>query len=485
MEIIYSFIHNYIFGIFILLSYQKILNIKFSKIVYLLGMALIFSGYMFLAHTYIIEPIRAIIGTALLGLLLLLQRQRPFNWAALVLAFLFGYSAWLMSLVLSMVVLAGFLEIASKLLYLYAALFVQALTYLAFHKIIRLKNGIPSIHDSEVKVIIFAVAGIVLAFFGAYHVMFNRLHEANRSLYYAALATLIITISGLAYLIFIFTKRYSERLEAEKQRKELEERNMKLEKDRRALERLHHKYREIVPATIGFHTLLIDKIKSLTETDNDNQAQEVKRYLDLVENLSMEISEEFTLDDMVDEFRGFVLPEEWLPLKIRIVQVIKACEDKGYFAFAQNNATTWGKVTVSQIKFIRLVGNLLSNAVKELDKTGTEEKELRIRFYDDSEFFALEVFDTAHEFPIHILAKLGQRGNSTNGTGDGYAEIFEFLAESGASLIITEGIESGKTAKTVQVVFDHKGRIVIQTGYRYDELNEALVGTRFEVEKIT
>ena len=98
--------------------------------------------------------------------------------------------------------------------------------------------------------------------------------------------------------------------------------------------------------------------------------------------------------------------------------------------------------------------------------------------------FTVGVFDNAHEFPIPILAKLGERGNSTNYSGNGYAEIFEFLAESGASLVIIEQLADNIPAKTVQVMFDGREDVVIRTAYRFEELKTALDGTRFIAERL-
>jgi len=74
------------------------------------------------------------------------------------------------------------------------------------------------------------------------------------------------------------------------------------------------------------------------------------------------------------------------------------------------------------------------------------------------------------------------RNNSTNGTGHGYAEVFDFLAETGASLLIIEQIQSGNPKKIIRVAFDFQERIVIRTSYRYAILKEALRDTRIEVE---
>ncbi|MCL1882535.1 MAG: hypothetical protein FWF81_02110 [Defluviitaleaceae bacterium] len=485
MELAHRFIHNFMLGLLILLSYQKIIHGKKTKTLPLLGGAFIFAVYMFFAYAYIVEPIRAIIGVLILGTLLYLW-QHPTNWAALVLAFLFGYFAWFVSLVISAGIVATTEVLHSELfaafqdreIYYFLLLFSQATTYFALYKAVRLKNGIPSIAAFEIKGIIFAATGIVLSVYGMYHMTINRMYEHIRPLFFAFLIVLIIAILTGGYFMILFSKRHKEKLAAD-------DKHQRALKKLRTLERLQHRYRDLVPAVSASHNVLLDKVKSIAGAEVE-QTQEVTEYLKIVEALNVEFGEEIALDDLVREFKGIVLPVNWLPLKLQIVKMIEECEQtENLFMLARNTATTWEQINVPKVKFTRLVGNLLRNAVRELEQSKTDEKEVLVRFFDDeNNFFAVEVFDTAHAFPISILTRLGERGNSTNGTGNGYVEIFEFLAESGASLIITEQAENGKDTKTIRIVFDGKERLAICTAYRYAELKTTLAGTQFEVERL-
>lgn len=467
MELIYRAASNFALCIVILLAYQKILSDKTIKRSSFICLPLCFSAYMFITY-FLIEPLRTIGGLFILGLFLRIL-QRKVNLAALALSFLCGYFLWIISLVLvapiSMLLFSDFNEWVGLIL-----IFIEIIVYFSAYKLLSFKNGIPHINDSEVKSIIFLALGVILSVWGIFYLSYIQAYEINPPLVMAGFIVLAFVILGCGVFIIHHAKRHRERLALEKKAQSLKEEN--------------HSYSEVAPAVRWTNALLLDKIKEVTEQGDLEKLQEMKQYLSLVGEFSTELSEELSLDDLVKEYRGFSLPAEWLPLKTKIVLTLAECERKEYLAFAKNTATTWEQIQVPKVKFIRLVGNLLKNAVRELEKTRTDEKEILIRFYDENEFFAVEVFDTAHAFPVPVLARLGERGNSTNGTGDGYAEIFEFLAESGASLIITEQAEDGKDTKAIRILFDGKERLVVCSDSRYEELKTALAETRFEVERL-
>jgi len=473
MELVHRVAHQLMLGIFNFWFYFQIINIKPKSKAHLLGITLSIAILLFLLHAYIREPVRIFIGLLAFGFFVY-RREQTASGAALILAFLTGYSITIASLLLSSAISTAF-GIYERELFWVVNIAVKFCAYLTAYRIARTWNGIPSINMPEVQGIVFSAAGIVAAFYGIAHMTSEDTVPFLRAF---VAAFVIVVVTGIFFLS-LFAKRYRERLEAEKQR-------LALEKDHKHLKEKNHEYQEVVPTVKWTNAIVLDKIKHIAKQGDVAQLQELERYLTLVAEINTELAEAFTLDDLVKEYRGFTLPEEWLALKVRIIQTLSECERKDYLAFAQNTATTWGQIQVSKVKIIRLVGNLLKNAVRELGKTKSEEKELRLRFYDDeSGFFAVEVSDNAHPFPSHVLARLGERGNSTNGTGDGYAEIFRFLSESGASLLIEERVLGGGDAKTVRIVFDCKERLVVCTEHRYDELKIALENTGFRVKSLS
>ena len=457
MEPIYRLINNFMLGSFISFSYQAILSVKRPKPLPLLIASAVFTVYMFVAHTSIIEPFRTLIGIFVLGASLWVWK-RVVNWAALVLAFLWGYFVRIIAMLLSavFVIVVGVAE-ESVVIWLWG-LVAQAGVYFALFHIPQFKRGFPAIVDIEVKGIIFSAAGIVLVFFGGFHLTTHQMYELNLPLFHASMAALGFAFLILALLIVYLSRRHRERMATEQRQRELEA-------GHRDLARRHHKYREVVSA-IG-----------------SSFALEGEANKQLVRQMAAELSTEFATDDLEDTLHSFRLPTAWRLLQVRIAQGITQCRKIGITVFVKScTASTWETVPLSQMKFIRLFGNLLSNAIKQLEQTDIEGKILHIRFFDADGCFGFALEDNAHAFPIEVLAKLGQRGNSTNGTGDGYAEVFELLAESSASLLITEWHSGGIDLKEVRVVFDGQARVVIRAGARLAALKTALTDTAFTVE---
>jgi len=178
----------------------------------------------------------------------------------------------------------------------------------------------------------------------------------------------------------------------------------------------------------------------------------------------------------LDSYQDVAIPDTWGELKKSLVMALEKCKEKYYLGKVQSTATTWEQIPVAQSKLVRYVENILRNTLNALDNTDGGDKELAIYFYDEDNTFAFTIADMAHEFPLQILTNLGQRSN-----GNGFVEMFEFIAESGASLIITEYKEQGIPRKSLKTIFDGKERIVITSDYRYEELKQAISDSRIEV----
>ena len=471
-----TIVSNLLLGIIILLFYQKIINTKLDRIMPVLASSLLFAAVMFLSSGYVIEPLRTIAGIASLGTFYWAW-QRSMNWAALILVFVFGFCVRIVSASVSAVfgISLGFYDTE---LFFILVICVDMLVYFIAYKFIRLKNGIPVIHDKEFKCIVFSLTGIILIYFGGYHMNLTRLQETNYPLFYTSIAALALVILTLTVLTIYFIKKHRERLAFQSQVKELDNQLDELSSEQ-------HKHRGTISAVGVSYDSIVDELNALKVDDSrDKNARlgQLKRRLEAVNQFAVEMGDEFAMDDI----KGTVsLPDEWYPLQVLLEQSAKECVHKQILFAVQNKAKGWGNLPVSKVKFAILVGNLVSNAVKELDKTVVKSKQIAVKFYDTDGVFRFDIIDNAHEFPIEVLARLGERGNSTNGTGNGYVEVLEFLNESKASFSIEEWQygESGK-CKMISVMLDGKARLVVRTGYRYDELQTALSDTRFEVERL-
>lgn len=477
MELVHRFISSLLLGTLIFIFYQKIISLKNKKSFLVWIIPLVFAIYTFFSHANILEPLRTMLGILILGVSFLVWK-RSINWAALILAFLFGYSASIISLLIGTAV--NLLGRTAPIWILY--LLVDIAVYIIFYKTIKLKNGIPLIEEKEVKGIIFAIGGIILAAFGGYHITISRIYELNAPLFYTALVVLAGVILALAILIAHLSRKHKERLEMERQLCEVEAAFGELGSQ-------HHKYRDAISAMGGSYYDLVKNILDKDTSHGENfklHVETFKKYLDSMDSLAAEMGAEFAIDDVNNTVAALQLPDEWYPLKNRLRQLMGQCQPKEIAVFSKNTAPDemWESLTVSKLDFIRIVGNLIGNAIKELEKSNPIGKQVMFDFLDDKGVFVFVVRDNAHQFPLDILVRLGERKNSTNGTGDGYAEIFEILNTNNATFEMTERKENEKNRKIIRILFDGKNQRIIRTGYRYEELKTALAGTAFEVERL-
>ena len=480
MWLIYRGVLNIFLGIFIFLFYQKIIAAPPKQTLFTISASLVFTIYRLISHAYIPEPFRAILGLFILGLFIWIWK-RSISASALTLSFLIGYSALIVSTFIGSV-LALPLGLVETDMFFTIFLFLDTATYIAFYKLIKLKNGIPSIDDTEIKGIIFSITGIILALFGGYHATLNRVEHGNEPLFfYTSMLALFSVIVALVFLILHLQRRHRERREFAKIKLALDE-----------LAERHHKYKEVIPvagaSVSAFSAVLtlIDGIKNMLEKDKLGQIESLKQCLDSVNRLTTELGDELAIDGIDATTRELLLPDEWFSMGIHLQRLMIRCKANDIPFFVKNTAShkLWNNLQLSQSEFLRLVGNLVGNAIKELSKMENEGKQVLVAFLDESGVFVLEVRDNAHQFPLEVLANLGKRGNSTNGTGNGYAEIFDFLAKSCASIEIAEDCDTDDNfnRKMIRIVFDKSNRRIIRTTYRYALLKKALAETALSVE---
>lgn len=473
----YAFTQNLLIGILTLSFYQRIIKNKLANLIHLSIIVLVFSAYMFFCRFYIAEPFRLIIGLLIVGFGIWLP-QKEVNGAALILALSSAFIVWLISVFITATI-GIYKDMNNNNIELTwcIATVVQIILGFVFHKFFRLKNGIQNIHDIEIQGIIYSISSIT---FSVYCII--RLKDINFAREYrgaiAIMSAVIVVflVIGLVFLIIYFSRKHREKLATTKQ-------FHALEKELDELATRYHKYKEVVPAVSKSYTALLDELRNVTYENKTEHLESIKKRLHAVNQMACEIAEEFAVDEIQDNIRQLMLPEDWFALEQRIEQIIKECEHNDIEVFAQNSAKAWESLPISKTKFTRLVGNLLTNSVKELNKTDTPGKQIIIKFSDSDGLFELDVRDNAHEFPIEVLSKLGEHKNSTNGTGDGYAEIFEFINTNKTSLIINENAYKNEHShKSVKVVFDNKAKVIMSTNYRYEKLKKALEDTKIEVK---
>ena len=119
------------------------------------------------------------------------------------------------------------------------------------------------------------------------------------------------------------------------------------------------------------------------------------------------------------------------------------------------------RLNVSDGELIRMMGDLLRNAIKAVQAPGsTDALILAMVARDECGNVEIQVHDSGIPFPKEVLEKLGERGNTTWGTGNGIADVVESLRRVQASLeIISESDPNDIFTKEVCIRFDGKGTV--------------------------
>ena len=117
---------------------------------------------------------------------------------------------------------------------------------------------------------------------------------------------------------------------------------------------------------------------------------------------------------------------------------------------------------ISDGELIRMMGDLLRNAIKAVEASNMPNGMiLALVARDEAGCVELQVHDSGVPFPEEILEKLGTRGNTTWGTGNGIADLMESLQRVRASFeIIPEPDPDDIFTKEVCIRFDGKGALM-------------------------
>lgn len=117
------------------------------------------------------------------------------------------------------------------------------------------------------------------------------------------------------------------------------------------------------------------------------------------------------------------------------------------------------EIGISVTEFMRMLNDLLKNAVKAILSSDNTHRELLLIMGEaGNDCFEIRLYDSGVPFPPKILEHLGERGNTTDGTGNGIADTVETLRRYRASFVI-EPIEPGTDiyTKCIHIAFDEQG----------------------------
>ena len=453
------------------LFYQKIsaTKLKFGTFC----VSILFASYMTWSHGLINELWRLMLGLVVVLLVVKILEGRIL-WGSLIVAFLCAYLLQLVANIATSFVLATLtLNPEMNLVYL---LFLSAeiTVYCFAYKRSWLIEGLPTLEERGVKSLLLIVSLLILILYGGLHGFVTFVDEiytrSHNVIFWFLTFVLVITIVLVTILVRYVIKK-------QKKLHEFEVKNSELVVDLKGVTRLQHKYRHIVPALEKTSQKLVKKLENHETSDDETQA-----LVKVVNRLSSEISTEFFEEELEIEIQGLRLPVDLADFGAMIEGLLQKARENKIRLFIDCTSVNWSKVPEPRTEFMRLVGNLIDNAIKETTKLGLEVGEVIVNFSEDENGdFIFVIRDHAKQFPLSILSRLGERGRSTNGTGDGYSEIFNSLRKTEASLWIKEWKSMDKDVKKVIVVFNGLGSMYIESAYRQKALEMVLVDSVIEV----
>lgn len=242
----------------------------------------------------------------------------------------------------------------------------------------------------------------------------------------------------------------------------------------------HHQYKYVVPTLLRLQQNLVADFEVFIKDNDENAKHRLQDLMAQTQTLTKSITQHFASDLFFEEVKQLNLPASWETLGCLLEELLHRAHEHGVYLSLYNQVKRWTYYDLDLFAFVRLISNLVDNAVKETKKLPEKNRgEVRLTFKEVDDYLVVEITDAASEFPLDILKKLGQIGNSTNGSGFGYAEIMKDLKILDASFIIKEWQHETSSGTTISVLFDGYNMRFIDSHYRHKQLKNVLAATAF------
>jgi len=283
----------------------------------------------------------------------------------------------------------------------------------------------------------------------------------------------VALVSGILFLVNLLVKHLGK---VETKIHHLEANNYQLENENEELNNRWHEVKEIVMVN---SLSLMELENALAEANSKGGANEdLLEKIQKTKSLNSVVGTDLSLSDLKDDLERLEFGNDFVGLKLLLGRFIYEGRMKGIQVIVDNQFYDWHTLKIPESMLIKLLGNFLTNSIKELEKIESQDRIVKIWLYRDNQgYLNIDMADNAKEFPIPILNQLGKRKNSTNGTGNGYFEIFSILDAAEASFKIREA----STMKKISIVFDENNNRLIQSSYRTEELLMGLENSILEV----
>ena len=502
MQEFHSSLINLIIALAILAIYVRVSSNKFRKCLIVI-LPIFYVAYRLLVVSWLNEPFRLLLSFLFfIVALMIFSKKFSLTWVGF--AFFTTHILWLLSSLMSIITLLV-IGTSNELVFGLVALIWPIVTFASFllldkQKKINLSAIGLLLGSSSVQKMFIIIGFLIMALYSFINFGANldAAHYSSVSMLIwgltlaVALAILFLTIFTVKHLNA--EKRQQLLLEAENARleqgqldvqnqlAELDSIYTTLKNDFGKVTSHYHNYKYSIPVLLNMQQKLLEELNQFAKYTNAEKSEWIRNHTEQFKALTFDVSHDLIADQVKQEVASLDIPTNRIQLASLLEKLIMTAQNQEIYLSISNQILAWESVCVSDITLLRLISNIVDNAIKESCKIPKADRgEVRLTFTDADGIFAFEVSDYAHEFDLEILKKLGDRKNSTNGTGDGYCEIIAALNEVQASLIIKEWRKDERYGKTISVIFDNCNMKLIDSNYRHELLKHSLENTELEV----
>lgn len=263
--------------------------------------------------------------------------------------------------------------------------------------------------------------------------IFRTYYEDTESIFlYVALA---IFVTGVLFcVLWLIDWYYNER-----------EKKLLLEDNNRMSKRLH-KSKELIPALNS----------ALTQLKTNNNSSEFSGILEEIHQLckeQLDESEQWDMQEKIFPPTGIHILDE--QIQLYGIEAAKKGINLDVFVGVQLPETLKER-QIKELDFLRLIGDLMRNAFRAIEKTEKENGNILLVMGCVGDIFQVDIYDDGVPFPLFILNEFGKRGNTQGGTGNGIADMMDFLERHQATYQLTEYEESATFSKGISIIWNYK-----------------------------
>ncbi|MCL2827723.1 MAG: ATP-binding protein [Oscillospiraceae bacterium] len=295
---------------------------------------------------------------------------------------------------------------------------------------------------------------------------------------------ILMTFIGISLAVLIviiyFLRRHMEKIRLQTENATLQAENSGLKTSQKEIFAEIHTTQKVIPSVLqtlneALGSMGTEERRQMIEAHGKEIVQLNRLYLDEEKS------------NLIKRQRNMRLPKtSWVLLNQYFVECNERAVKHGVYLkiFVHQDVGHLDELGIPQLEVVKVFADHMDNAFKEIAKLqNSRQGMIKVHFSRRGGVYAICISDNAPAFPPPILANLGHRGVSTNGTGDGFANTLNALALFGASLIVREcGPEDQcHYNKRITIRFDGQGVFQIES-YRAEAIKALAANSLAEIQ---